>query len=170
MPNEKHWYVVYTASRAEKKVRERLEDAGIECYLPIQTVIRQWSYRKKKVEVPVLTGYIFVRISIEEKNNVLAIQGVVTFLKNRGSNNPATVPDKQLNDFRFLVDFSEEAIEMTNDNVVVGDTVHIIKGPLRGMIGELVQFNGKHKVCVRIEGLGCALTSIPVSFVETVNK
>ena len=34
------WYAVYTAGRAEKKVKERLDKAGIESYLPLQSVIR----------------------------------------------------------------------------------------------------------------------------------
>ena len=39
----KHWHAVYTASRAEKKVRERLVEVGVECFLPVQTEVRQWS-------------------------------------------------------------------------------------------------------------------------------
>ena len=56
------WYAVYTAPRAEKKVSERFVQEGIEHYLPIQTVKRRWSDRIKEVQVPVVNGYIFVRI------------------------------------------------------------------------------------------------------------
>ena len=46
------WYAVYTAARAEKKVKERLDQIGIENYLPLRTEYRVWSDRKKKVSVP----------------------------------------------------------------------------------------------------------------------
>ena len=42
LDQEKHWHAVFTASRAEKKVRDRLEELGVECFLPVQTVLRQW--------------------------------------------------------------------------------------------------------------------------------
>ena len=46
----KHWYAVYTKPRAEKKAALALTELGIEHYLPLQTSIKQWSDRKKKVE------------------------------------------------------------------------------------------------------------------------
>ena len=57
-----HWHAVFTASRAEKKVRDRLEELGVECFLPVQTVLRQWTYRKSRVVVPVIAGLVFVRV------------------------------------------------------------------------------------------------------------
>ena len=59
------WYAVYTAARAEKKVKERLDQIGIENYLPLRTEYRVWSDRKKKVSVPLISGYIFVHIKEE---------------------------------------------------------------------------------------------------------
>jgi hypothetical protein len=56
MNHEKHWLVIYTKPRAEKKVNERLLEEGFETYLPLQKVIRQWSDRKKKVEVPLFNS------------------------------------------------------------------------------------------------------------------
>ncbi|MBE0668108.1 MAG: UpxY family transcription antiterminator, partial [Bacteroidales bacterium] len=49
---ERGWYAVYTHSRAEKRVNERLLEAGIETFLPMQKTLRQWSDRKKLVEKP----------------------------------------------------------------------------------------------------------------------
>ena len=60
------WYAVYTSSRAEKKVKERLEQAGVNCYLPLKTEFRMWSSRRKKVSVPLIPGYIFVWLTPNE--------------------------------------------------------------------------------------------------------
>ena len=41
------WYAVYTAVKAEKSVKEQLDKAGIESYLPLQSIVRSWNNRKK---------------------------------------------------------------------------------------------------------------------------
>jgi transcription antitermination factor NusG len=56
------WFVLYTQPRNEKKVAERLEKLGIKAYCPMTIQVRQWSDRKKKVEVPLLNSYVFVPI------------------------------------------------------------------------------------------------------------
>ena len=76
MDELKHWHAVFTASRAEKKVRDRLEELGVECFLPVQTVLRQWTYRKSRVVVPVIAGLVFVRVSRQEQVKVLQTKGV----------------------------------------------------------------------------------------------
>ena len=142
-----HWHAVFTASRAEKKVRDRLEELGVECFLPVQTVLRQWTYRKSRVVVPVIAGLVFVRVGRQEQVKVLQTKGVVAFLRLKG-----------------------EAGEMTNENIKAGDLVRVVKGSLRGMEGELIRHKGVTKVLVRIDMLGCAMVNIPASFVEKLNK
>ena len=122
-----HWHAVLTASRAEKKVRDRLEELGVECFLPVQTVLRQWTYRKSRGVVPVIAGLVFVRVGRQEQVKVLQTKGVVAFLRLKGEAGAAVIPDKQMEDFRFLLDFSEEAVEMTNENIKAGDLVRVVK-------------------------------------------
>ena len=55
-----HWYAIYTRSRGEKVTAKLLSDQGIEAYLPLQRKLRQWSDRKKWVEVPYINSYVFV--------------------------------------------------------------------------------------------------------------
>ncbi len=164
------WHAAFTASRAEKKVRDRLVEQGVECFLPVQTVVRQWTYRKARVVVPVIAGLVFVRVSRQEQVKVLQTKGVVAFLRLKGESGAAVIPDKQMENFRFLLDFSEEAVEMTNENIKAGDLITVVKGPLRGMEGELIRRKGVTKVLVRIEMLGCAMVNIPASFVEKLNN
>ena len=47
---ELKWFVMYTASRSEKKVADRLKERGLDVYLPMIEELRQWSDRKKKVQ------------------------------------------------------------------------------------------------------------------------
>ena len=54
-----NWYAVFTASRAEKRVKERLEQAGIENYLPVRggRVCEGWT--GEKVRSPCDYGVYF---------------------------------------------------------------------------------------------------------------
>jgi len=81
-------------SACRKKVRERFQQSGIEHYLPVQMVTRKWHDRLKKVEQPVLTGYIFVRILPEEASKVLMTYGAIAFV--REQSRPAVIPDSQI--------------------------------------------------------------------------
>jgi transcription antitermination factor NusG len=164
--NDLRWYAVYTAPRAEKKVSERFTLEGIEHYLPLQTVKRRWSDRIKEVEVPIVNGYIFVRILHLDFSKVTLVYGALAFVREGGQ--PVAIPDKQLDRLRFMVEHAEEPVEYSQESFEHGESIRICKGPLEGMMGELVEMKGKHKVLIRLERFGCAITTVPFSFVEKV--
>ena len=165
-PDEPHWYAVYTAPRAEKKVGERFEKENIEYYLPLQKVKRRWSDRLKEVIVPVIHGYIFVRISTSGFRKVQNVFGAIAFVREGGY--PVPIPDTQIARLKFMVNYSDEPVEFSPEQFEAGETVNISRGPLQGLMGELVQIKGKHKVVIRLECFGCALTTVPLSFLEKV--
>ena len=49
-----------------------------------------------------------------------------------------------------------------------GEKVRVIKGPLTGLVGELVNVDGKSKIAVRLNMLGCACVDMPVGYVEPI--
>ena len=78
--DNKKWLVLYTKPRNEKKVAERLTKNGFEVYCPLIKTLRQWSDRKKKVEIPMFSSYVFIHI--DEKNRQLPLydQGVMNYV------------------------------------------------------------------------------------------
>lgn len=162
------WYAVYTASRAEKKVKERLDEIGIENYLPLRTEYRVWSDRKKKVSVPLIAGYIFVRVCESSFIKVLTTPGVVTFLKEKGK--AVMIPDNQIERLRFVENNFEEPIEMTFEDIPQGTLVNVVRGKLAGFQGELVEFRDKYRIVLRLERLGCAMITVPTSCIEKVKN
>jgi transcriptional antiterminator NusG len=166
--NELSWYAIYTAPRAEKKVSERLSALGIEHYLPLQKVKRHWSDRIKEVTVPIINGYIFVNIALQDTRKVTAVYGALSFIQKAGI--PITIPDNQITRMKNMVDFATEIVEFSTEEFDKGETITINKGPLQGLMGELVELNGKHKVLIRIAGFGCALTTVPISFITSLHK
>lgn len=160
------WYAVYTSSRAEKRVKERLDGVGIENYLPLQIKIRTWSDRKKKVLIPLISGYVFVCIDNTQINVVREIPGVVGLLCEKSV--PAIIPDNQIIRLRMMVDNFGEEVEFTNEQIQVGDHVTVKLGKLAGLSGEMVEIRGKYKIAVRLDKLGCALITLPFSCIEKV--
>jgi len=88
------WYALYTESRQEKKVASRLAQIGIEVYCPLTIQVRQWSDRKKKVEVPLLPSYIFVNLESNNREVVFQVAGVVRYLYWLGQ--PAIIKDTEI--------------------------------------------------------------------------
>jgi transcription antitermination factor NusG len=164
--DELRWYAVYTAPRAEKKVSERFSDAGIQHYLPLQKTKRRWSDRIKEVLIPLISGYIFVRVSESHFEKVTKIYGALSFIREGG--NPVPIPDNEIEALRMMIDSADEPVEYSTELIEKGKSVIITKGPLEGLMGELTEKKGSYKVVVRLEKLGCALTTVPLSFVEKI--
>ena len=136
-----NWYAVFTASRAEKRVKERLEQAGIENYLPVRDGL------VKRLEVPVITGCIFVRVSEMNLPSLLSIGGVIALLKEKQG--PVVISDEQLDSLRILNERAE-MIEVVNGKIPVGSGVRVIQGELTGVQGELVEVAGGHRIMVHV--------------------
>ncbi|MDA3879765.1 MAG: UpxY family transcription antiterminator [Prolixibacteraceae bacterium] len=154
--NKKCWHAVYVKSRTEKKVQLELDYQGVEVYLPLQKKLRQWSDRKKWVDFPLISGYLFVHITRFDYDRVLQTNGVVSYVRFGGT--AAVIPDEQIELIKRLLHDYEEEIEVTFNYFSKGDKVEIIGGPLKGINGELIQLKGKNKVALQIENLQVALT------------
>lgn len=165
----RQWLVAYVQSFLEKKTAERLKAMGVECYLPIQSEIRQWSDRRKKVDRLVIPMMIFVHVTPQERPLPLTLQAISRYMVLRGESRPAVIPEEQMERFRFMLDYSPEAVEICSTPLAAGDAVKVIKGPLAGLEGELVMIGGKSKVAVRLDMLGSAHVDMPIGYVERIN-
>ena len=164
----RQWLVAYVQSCLEKKTAERSKTMGVEYYLPIQSEIRQWSDRRKKVDRLVIPMMIFVHVTPQERPLPLTLQAISRYMVLRGESRPAVIPEEQMERFRFMLDYSPEAVEICSTPLAAGDAVKVIKGPLAGLEGELVMIGGKSKVAVRLDMLGCAHVDMPIGFVEKI--
>lgn len=162
------WLVAYVRLYHEKKTSERLTKMGIENFLPIQEEIHQWSDRKKKVERILIPMMIFVHVDNEQRSQVLTLSSVSRYMVLHGENTPAVIPDEQMNRFKFMLDYSDETVQITNERLALGKKVRVIKGKLAGLEGELVTIAKKTKILVRIDMLGCANVDMPAGFVECI--
>ncbi len=148
----KSWFAVYVKSRAEKKVAAGLLKEGIDHFLPLVKVLRQWSDRKKWVEVPLFRSYVFVHIGPGDYFKVLQLTGVIRYITFEGK--AVSIPVQQIEAIRYFLNGYDQ--ETTDDETVweKGKKVEIISGSLTGLRGELVEVKGKHKINIEIEAVG----------------
>ena len=78
---EPRWFAVYTRYKREKLVAQQLRDKGIEVYLPLQHFTRRYTRKIKKVEMPLISCYVFARITKKEYVPVLETPDVVQFVR-----------------------------------------------------------------------------------------
>lgn len=150
--NSYFWHAVYVKSRAEKKAQMELEIQEIESFLPLQRKLRQWSDRQKWVEMPLISGYLFVRASRKEYDKILQSNYVVSYVRFDGK--AAVVPDYQIQYLKLMLQQDNLDIEITREKLQPGQLIEVISGPMIGLKGTLQKIKGKNKVAVELEQLG----------------
>jgi transcription antitermination factor NusG len=159
MPEDKkHWFVVYTKPRWEKKVYSLFTERGLEAYCPLTRIRKKWSDRMKWVEEPLFKSYVFVRVGMAEKDQtrVRTTGGVVNFVYWLGK--PAVVKDKEIGIIRkFLNDYDEvraEPFELDKNAKVI-----IRRGVFMDKEAKVVKVVN-NKVQVIIESIGFSLVAV----------
>jgi transcription antitermination factor NusG len=137
---EAKWYAVYTKSRWEKKVADQLTRVNIENYCPLNRVVKQWSDRKKVVEEPLFTSYVFVKITERQMTEVRMILGVVNYVYWLGK--PAVISPGEIQTIQeFLSNYLNVRLEAIP--LHVRDTVRILSGPFTEMEGNVISVKKK---------------------------
>ena len=148
------WFAFYTKSRQEKKVRDVLLRRDFEVFLPLQKVVRQWSDRKKKVEVPLFNSYIFVHIPEHQTPEILQVPGVAWSIRHNGS--PAFLRDQEFELIKRFLATGLHVEVMSQARFEEGDGVMVADGPLKGAIGRVAE-KYPDRLMVWLETLGQAI-------------
>lgn len=167
--NENYWYAVYTKPRAEKRVHQRMLDQDIEAFLPLVKTVRQWSDRKKTVQIPLISSYVFVYMPEQDLYRTLPIHGTVNVLKHLGK--PAKIRDIEIENLRILSD-TDDTYEIENcKRLIEGDVVEVEKGPFTGLIATCEKKYGNHRVVVKIDSLqSCVVVNVPLSYLRKIEN
>lgn len=150
------WYAIRTRSRHEKMVAEQLDRQGIEGFLPLVKRTHKWSDRMKEVELPLFSGYNFVRVvfSSRDRLRVLQTHGVAGFVGVNGFG--TAIPDSQIQDIRTLlgskIPFEEKPF------LRLGQRVRIRGGALDGVEGILSAQNDDRSLVISLEPIQRSLS------------
>lgn len=141
-----HWFALRTRSRHEKLVRDQLTNQGIEPLLPTIKRLSQWKDRKKEIEVPLFSGYCFVRFSTEQKLPVLKTIGVVDIVGS--GQQPEPIPDEEIAALQTLM--TSVLPYDPHPYLHEGMQVEVIRGPLQGVHGILLRKEKRHRLVLGV--------------------
>lgn len=159
---DRRWFAVRTAARHEKRAAGELAKAGIECFVPLREKVYYYTSKQVTRQLPLLTGYAFVRIHKGEEATVVRATYVAGFV--RIGHIRRQVTEEELGLLRTLSadrDLDWETVEEAFD-FQQGTPVEIIKGPLVGIRGYYQSKKNKKTFVISLGGLGACLSTCEV--------
>jgi transcriptional antiterminator RfaH len=118
-------------------------------YCPLIIQERQWSDRKKKVEVPLLPSYVFVKVESQNREMVFQVSGVVRYLYWLGQ--PAIIKDSEIEVLQNWLQDKIVSFEIVG--IQPGSIYEIPSGPFIGQKG-IVDKVDKSQIILILEQLG----------------
>lgn len=128
---------------------------GVETYLPLVEEIHRWSDRRKRVQVPVFSGYAFIHASESAATlaAVAQIESVVGIVGAQPSGTP--IPDAEIDAIRRLLSHNIPCVNYPF--LEVGQRIRVRGGALEGVEGTLVALRGTTSLVISIELIQRAL-------------
>ncbi len=164
---EPRWYILYIKSRSEKKVMERMQKRNFTAFLPLIKTMRQWSDRKKQVQVPLFNGYMFIKVDPTQFASIRMIHGVVNFVQQEKKH--AIISEEKVLSIKQFIE-TGLPMEASSDNFAAGERVKINFGPLIDCEGELINIKNEKQFIVRLEMINQVLiVNVPASYLEKIS-
>jgi transcriptional antiterminator NusG len=154
--NGEQWFALQTRARHEKVVAEQLCEKAVTNFLPLVKSVHRWSDRRKMVELPLFSGYVFARIAPrnDERVRVLRAYGALSFVGARGQGIP--IPDAQIHAVRTVVE--ERVPYSVFPFLKIGQRVRVRSGALSGVEGTLVSRSGARALIVSLDAINQSLS------------
>jgi len=166
MSSEKKWYAVYTRPRWEKKVAGLLTRKKVENFCPLNKVAKQWADRKKTIEEPLFTCYVFVYTTESEHLLIRQTDGILNFVHWVGK--PAIIRTEEIEVIKSFLE-QHNNVKLERVHVNIADKIRITDGPLMNREGDIVEVNNK-SVKVVLPSLGYAMIAeVARTRIELIN-
>lgn len=163
----KSWYAAVVRMNRERKVSQMLQALQVENFVATQTEIHDWSDRRKRIERVVIPMIVFVNLDERETGEIVRHSFVDYLMRNPGAAAPSAIPGEQIEKLRRMVGCADMPVNFEQAPLEQGESVKIVRGKLRGFVGELARTPDAHaKVIVRLGCLGCASIQIPLTHIE----
>lgn len=146
-PDDRRWWVAHTLPRQEKAFARQLYDAELPYYMPCDR--RRTKVRNKVVlaQVPLFSGYVFVRAADGERVKLLNTKRLAGLLDVRDQEQLWM----DLRRVRRVLDLGRPIT--VEQRLAPGTAVTIRSGPLTGMTGTVIKSNGGFQFVVAVDFL-----------------
>jgi transcription antitermination factor NusG len=168
MKNKEKWYVIYTKSRHEKMLADKLQGMGYEVYLPLIKTPSIRQDRKKTIEKPLFNSYIFIKETIDLEP-LRIFSGFVSYLQYNGK--PAVVYQYEIDIIKSIIQYGYdvELSEIERKPLQTGNKVLVISGHLKGLEGELNQLINPEWVFVHFEKFNASMrVKLPAKILKVI--
>lgn len=154
----KKWYVIQTKPKSEKLVFRQIQLKEIEAFLPLMDKVRIWADRKKKIQIPLFPGYVFVHANDEERKNAITnTSGAIRYIF--FEKKPAVINEREIELIKQAV-IEPERISIEDKKINKGDLIEVNYGVFKGMKGYVNNFRGNYKLTVNLEELSYSFSII----------
>ena len=149
----REWYVLHVKPRTEKKVMTWLAHYGYFRYLPLLVKVTKVQRRKVRRELPLFPGYVFTRLSPDDRVKMLRTNLLVRTI-------PVPRPREMIHQLRQINRALKAAgpeLKRIAHTFKAGDYVRVKQGALRGTEGYVKYDGSQAHVCLNVEILGAAV-------------
>jgi transcription antitermination factor NusG len=140
------WFAVRVKSNFERRVAASLIGKGVEVFLPEYRVRRRWSDRYKTMDCPLFPGYVFCRIDLDRRLSAVSTPGLL-YIVSSGSK-PLAVDETEIERIQAVVRSGLNALPWPA--LTVGQKVRLVRGPLAGLEGTLLEIAKQERFYVGI--------------------
>jgi transcription termination/antitermination protein NusG len=144
---EQRWYAVYTCANQEKQVAGQLLARGVEHFLPTFETVRRWKDRRVRIEQPLFSGYLFVRLALKDRLRVLQVPSVVRLVGFNGG--PVALSEQEIETLRASL--IPELGAAPHPYLTQGRRVRVVNGPLIGTEGILIRRKNAFRVVISVD-------------------
>jgi len=164
--SELNWYIFYTCPRAEKAVQQELLKRNYDVFLPMMKTLKVWKNRQKKwISQVLFPNYIFVKTFPFELYRITQIPKIVSCITCSGE--PSIISSKEVEGIKEILSLGNEIT--VEKRFVKGENVRIVRGPLIGYEGILVEQKGKTRFGIKLKEINhVVLIDINIKLLEKV--
>lgn len=166
--DNRKWFAAMTSFGQEVVIRDRLVSKGIDCFIPTE---QRRNYRGQVREHAVISNLVFIHASQQDACLLRTRDCLpVKYLFDYARHAMLAVPDKQMEDFRRVFEAGISEGGLVDKALALGEKVRVTRGALKGVEGNVLEFQGKLYVVVGIYGCVWARARVPRAYLEKVGK
>ena len=174
-----HWYALRVTYGREKKAYDYLVGKHVEAYYPTIKTVKEVDGKRKTVEESRLPNIFFARGTEEEIKSFVYDNVNLPYLRfyyrhtHEGARlikEPLIVPDYQIEGLKIICASEAEDVIIVPPEIQkfqAGQTVRVIDGVFKGVVGKVARYHGQQRVAIIIDGLmTIASAYVPSAFLE----
>lgn len=173
--DEDQWYVLRVLFGRELKLKEKLEEKNIKCFVPLRYIETCVGGRTKRKLISAISCILFIHSNsavIDDLKSEFECTFTFRYLIDKSTNKPMIVRDQEMNNF-IAIAGNDELTEYVHylgeeaKNLKRGEEVIIKSGIFKGIRGRIVRVKRQRRVMVELQGLANVVTAyIPNELLE----